>query len=237
MNDYEENIMESAAEVEALLISSIADLFAEVIIPYYGKTTRDGVKLGPKWWSQKLEAEGIIMTPNAIELRFRRSKANSEASRAEPTARYDRARTTLRNQTPERKAEIARELLNEPDVAEQVVQNKAARTSVSRATDEHYRKQAAERAQRTEQKTNADPVGQRIDSARAVNDLGEACERFSRDGNEALRRVGELPESERYWLTGAVDRAEATARAARRYLELGRSEIDTEINALLENGA
>lgn len=147
----------------------------------------------------------------------------------------------IRNMPPERKAEVARELLADPEVADKALNTPEARTpgsaaskavgNVARAT---MNRQQAE-LERTERKIIEDPVSRRIDSNQAINDLGTACERFSREGNEALRRAGELPDGERYWLTGAVDRAEQTLRAVRRYLELGRSEIDAELQALLDS--
>jgi hypothetical protein len=146
------------------------------------------------------------------------------------------ARNRARTLPPEEKAKLAADLISEPDVAEQVVSQPETRRSINRATDVHDRRKAEQRAQRTEKIENQDQVGKRIDNLKAVTELGEVHERYSRDGNEALRRIGELPDSERYWLTGAVDRAEATLRAARRYLELGRSEIDAELDHIIKNG-
>jgi hypothetical protein len=242
MSNYEERIMETAAEIEALLINSINELFAEVIFPNYGKVTSDGIKLGPTWWSQKFEAQGIVMTAHAIESRVSRwrqktmSEAESDLTRAEPNSRYGRAINTLRNQPAERKAEIARELLAQPEVAAQVVTDKQARATVNRAADDYYQRQASERADRTERKAAEDGTDKRVDALLWVNRLGEAQERYSREVNEALRHIGELPESERYWLTGATDRAESSLRATRRYLELGKSEFDAELETLLKNG-
>lgn len=147
------------------------------------------------------------------------------------------ARTKARALPPAEKAKLAAELLEDEQVAEQVVADKRARHNVNKATDEHYRRDAIDRHERTERKAAADPVDRGIDALLWVNRLGEICERFARDGNEALRHVGALPEGERHWLTGSVDRAEATARAARRYLELGKSEFDADLEALLENGS
>jgi hypothetical protein len=48
------------------------------------------------------------------------------------------AKAALRNMPPERKAEVARELLNEPEVAERVVHDSTARENVRRALDERY---------------------------------------------------------------------------------------------------
>jgi hypothetical protein len=148
----------------------------------------------------------------------------------------DRTREGVDRMPAEDKAKLAAELLADEDVAEQVVADKQARHNVTRAANEHYQRQATERTERTERKAAADPTDRSVDALLWVNRLGEAAERWARDGSEALRQVGPLPDSERYWLTGAVDRAEGTVRAARRYLELGNSEINTELEALLENG-
>lgn len=136
----------------------------------------------------------------------------------------------------EQKSDAAKALLAEPEVAEQVIEDKQARAVVNRATDEHYAKKAAARTDRTERKAAEDGTDKRVEALLWVNRLGEAQERYSRDVNEALRHVGELPESERYWLTGATDRAESSLRATRRYAELGKSEFDAELETLLANG-
>jgi len=147
------------------------------------------------------------------------------------------ARAATRRLPAAEKAKLAAELLADDDVAEQVIASKQARSTVTRAADDYYQRQATERSERTERKATGDDIDRRVDARLWVNRLGETCERFSRDGNEALRGVGPLPDSERYWLTGAVDRAEATARAARRYLELGNSEFNAELEAILDGGA
>jgi hypothetical protein len=149
----------------------------------------------------------------------------------------DRVHQGARNLSPEEKAALAAELLHEPEVAEKIIEDETARSRITQATDAHYRRKAVERADRTERKAADDGTDRRVNALVWVNRLGEAAERFYRDSNEALRHVGALPESERYWLTGAIDRAEATVRAARRYLELGKSEFDAELETLLENGA
>ncbi len=61
--------METAAEIEALLVQSVDDLFAEIIFPNYGKVTSDGVTLGPTWWSERdaLLAE-VRWLRNALDL-------------------------------------------------------------------------------------------------------------------------------------------------------------------------
>lgn len=225
-----DRIMETAAEVEALLIRSINELFAAVIFPNYGKVTSDGVTLGPTWWSQKLEAQGIIMTVHAIESRVSRwrqkSRSETDAGLAYEPDYYQRDAV--------RRAKRA--ITDNPELASTLIEDPETRRALNRAAFDHDIQQAKQRTQRTERIEKQDPIGQRIDNLKTVTELGEVCERFSRDGNEALRKIGDLPESERFWLTGSIDRAEATVRAARRYLELGRSEIDAELRNLVENG-
>jgi hypothetical protein len=149
----------------------------------------------------------------------------------------DRARQSITHLDSEDKARLAAELLADDEVAEHVVTDRQARTAVTRATDDYYQRQAVERTERTERMAAGDDTDRRVDALLWVNRLGEEAERWSRGGNEALRHIGALPESERYWLTGAIDRAEATTRAARRYLELGKSEFDAELESLLDSGS
>jgi hypothetical protein len=145
------------------------------------------------------------------------------------------AAQAIRNLSPERKAEVARELLAEPEVAEKVIEDKVVRQTVTRATDRHYEKAAAERAERTERKTTEDPVARRLESREAILDLQQACNQFVRRVEEGLRRAGDLPDSERFWFAGEVNRVGQAHQALQRYLELGRSEIDAQLQALLDS--
>jgi hypothetical protein len=147
-----------------------------------------------------------------------------------------RARSDIRRLPPEEKAKLAAELISEPDVAEQVVSQPETRRSINRATDVHDRREAEQRAQRTERIQNQDEVGQRLDNLAWVTMLGEAAERWARDAGEALRHIDRLPDSEKHWLTGATDRADSAVRATRRLIELGQPEMDAELRHLVENG-
>jgi len=211
----------------------------------YEATTEGG-------YSFKAFAEAVGVVGTTVSRQARMWAENAEAAGAHDRPSYAEAwrdvtgdqRTTAddtrgraRNLPATERAKLAAELLADKDVAEQVVTDKQARHNITRAADQHYQRQATERTERTERKAAGDPTDQRVDALLQVNRLGEACERFSRDGNDALRHVGPLPDSERYWLTGSVERAETTVRAARRYLELGDSEINTELADLLDNEA
>jgi hypothetical protein len=142
-------------------------------------------------------------------------------------------RTGPTSSTEDRAAAV-RDLLTDPEVAAQVIEDKAARQTVGRAIGEHYRKAATDRTVRTERIANTDDVDRRTDALLWVNRLGEWAERGAREGDEILRHVGDLPAPEEHWLRGAIDRIEATVRAARRYLDLGRSEVDAELQNLIE---
>jgi len=225
-----EKIMETAAEIEALLISSIEALFSEVIFPNYGKVTSDGVKLGPTWWTQKLEAQGIVMAVHAIESRVSRwrKRTRSETESDLTSSPTDNQAASIRS------AKSA--LRQHPELAGAFVEDPEIRRALNRAVDEHDRRQAGKRAQRTERKQNQDEVGQRLDNLAWVTLLGEAAERWARDAGEALRHIDRLPDSEKYWLTGATDRADSAVRATRRLIELGQPEMDAELRHLVENG-
>ncbi|MGH9251971.1 MAG: hypothetical protein ACRD0W_21005, partial [Acidimicrobiales bacterium] len=117
---------------EALLVQSIDDLFAEIIFPNYGKITSDGMTLGPTWWAQKLEAQGIVISIHAIESRVSRwrQRARSEAESGLATSptpvhtgNVRGAKSAIR-----RHPELAGELVNDPDVLQ----------AVRRALDERY---------------------------------------------------------------------------------------------------
>jgi ParB-like chromosome segregation protein Spo0J len=57
-----------------------------------------------------------------------------------------------------------------------------------------------------------------LDNRRAILDLGAAHERYVRDSSDARRRVGDLPDEERPWLTAAVARAEVVLQATEDWL-------------------
>jgi len=79
-----EVIAESAADVAALIPRYSWELMNEgqrdalmegIVLPRYGKTTSDGVAMGPTWWGHLVRA-----TPNAVQKRVHRLQARAIAA-------------------------------------------------------------------------------------------------------------------------------------------------------------
>lgn len=90
-----------------------------------------------------------------------------------------------------------------------------------------------ERVRRAERKAETDPIPAKIDSRVALLDLARALSTFNRDTGDVLRRVGDLPDIDRTLLTEALERAEITLAAVRRFVETGKSDLDAGIEAIL----
>jgi hypothetical protein len=152
-----EQIEMTSGQVEALLIGSIGELFDQIVLPNYGKTTSDMVTLGPSWWSQKLGAQGIVMTADAIKHRVlrlqqkTRSGAESEGTSAVPT---ENQRGSVRSARAVVRAhpEMAGELVRDPDVREAITKALddqravAFSAGVTPETEDHIQKMRQEHA-------------------------------------------------------------------------------------------
>jgi hypothetical protein len=77
-----------------------------------------------------------------------------------------------------------------------------------------------------------DEVDRRMESSRAIENLIAACDTYAKMVNGLLLYAGELPEAQRPWLQATVDRVVAATALLARYVDLGRSEIDSELAAL-----
>jgi hypothetical protein len=149
-------------------------------------------------------------------------------------------RRVIEHGTSETKAELVRELLAEPEVAEKALNTPEARTpgsiaakavgNVARATENRYE---ANR-QRTEQKKAADPIARRMDENVALLDLQLAINTFVRKANELLPQVGSVAASERYWLNGETERLEAVTKQVRYLADHGETRTDAELRKITE---
>jgi hypothetical protein len=147
----------------------------------------------------------------------------------EHDSEYQRkAHQAIRNMPPERKAEVAAELLTEPEVAEQVIADPAARAATGRALDEHYNR---ERRLREQETPTAPPsthdfaievlVRLRAISAAIKNATDLILSGPQLDAADDLRAVIA-------WQTNALGILDAALA--------GRSDMDAELAKILEEG-
>lgn len=108
VKEKEEALDETAEEVERILVENLDELFDVVIVPRYGKATKDGVTLGPTWW-----AERIGMTPNAVTKRVQRCRSERQSQKPS-TLPIRRAKSDLR------KPGVVGEVMKDPGVREAV---------------------------------------------------------------------------------------------------------------------
>lgn len=237
-----EHLTETAAEIEALLIGSIQDVFTEIIFPNYGKATSDGVTLGPTWWSQRLEAQGIVMTPNAVKDRMKREKARSAAESERSHAPTTGHKSVIRGAKSalRKHPELAEKLLDDPAVREAatkaLVNDPQSRHEIRKAAETAAERDYLVEQERTVRKRAADPVGRRMDENIALLDLQKVINKFVREATKLLPQVGRVVDSERYWLNGEADRLEAVTSEIRHLADHGETRTDTELHALLGEG-
>lgn len=171
--------------------------------------------------------EAPVKTVDAIR------RASGKAGTDGPAAQI------ARGWSPEQKAEAAREILADPDVADEVFNTPdrrepgsataRARSNVTRAFD----RSRDEDARRSEQRSASDNVGHKMSERSAQQNLAAACDAFAVAVADELRRAGPLQDSERRWLFEAAARSGAAQAAVLSYIETGRSEVDAALDDLL----
>lgn len=144
-------------------------LMVKVVLPRYGKTTKDGTKLGPTWWAEAIGAE----TPAVIRGRVGRLKSRSEGVSERPAPWIEN-----------RGLRAAKQALRDPQLAAEVLSDPTARAIASSAIDRHHREAPAPRPQRKE-----DPT---LEMVSAMMDMDRSMSRLIENANGA-RRQGFLP--------------------------------------------
>jgi hypothetical protein len=157
-----------------------------------------------------------------------RLEPDSEVTRAQ-----DQAQRTVRNLPPERKAEVARELLAEPTVAEQVVRDPDARRTVRQATD-RYDTEHQERA-----KQNYELREPRSVQIGAMADMQYALTKARTAMSDALEAADTLAAYN--WPDESRQAAEVLVRRVSASVELFLArlhgeDLDEELKALVEGG-
>lgn len=169
-----------------------------------------------------------------------------------------RALSEARNARPEIKAQMIRELAGDaqvPSEAQQAAfQTLAARPAVaeevanfgsatSRAVVDLNQRAHEARVERRERREQADPVARQFAEQRAVLDLQSACarftgdiERFAREVAEIMPRTGLAGADELFWIREVMERSRSVLAQVERYVETGRSDIDTFLAEVLSKG-
>jgi hypothetical protein len=150
------------------------------------------------------------------------TKAMATAIKADPVA-AEAARTALAQRPAEERAQHVRQNLADPEIADKVIKDPETAGHVSRA--QIRREQARVREGQEWRERNLPPetgnANRRLGERDAQVVLGQICDRFAKDLGEALPGAGVLAENERFWLTGARDRAANALAALSSYLEKG----------------
>lgn len=141
-----------------------------------------------------------------------------------------RSLSTIRKASPERKAEVARELLSDPEVTQAVVADRDAGTAIFKAQTQRVQDERERVARK--RAANPDPVREQLDEQIALHDLQLAINGFVRKANDLLQQVGVVPASERHWLNGEAERLEAVTQQVRYLADHGETRTDAELRAL-----
>jgi preprotein translocase subunit SecD len=164
------------------------------------------------------------------------TEARSGTAGAPTTAdqRQQEAVTAVRSMPPERKAEVVREALAEPEVAEQVVRHTPTRTNLAKAehtVDREQQHTARERYELAEPRSHQ--IGAIADAEYALTKARQAFE----DAAEAADTLTahDWPDNSKERVTILTQRALAAGELVRAKVE-GRN-LDEELAALLEGDA
>jgi hypothetical protein len=127
------------------------------------------------------------------------------------------------NWTPDQKAEAAREILADPDMADQVLADQdtshAAGAALVRKAQARVREGKEWRDRNLPPETR--DVNRRLGERDTQLALGQICDKFAKDIAEALPGAGVLAENERFWLSGARDNAANALAALSDYIQNG----------------
>jgi hypothetical protein len=198
------------------------ELMAKVVLPRYGKTTADGVKLGPTTWAQMFGAGSNVIANRVLRLRESEKRAAETITRTEPEwkrASRRHAKLVLREADPDELAELFR---SDERIATNVA--KAAQRSQETRQDEVRR----------EQKERAPDLVHRA----GFNEVAGELLRIKRAYGSALNTARELKLDS--WEAEAL--AEQVAGIAaigdwfRSFLESGSRGFDQDLEDLLAEG-
>jgi hypothetical protein len=153
--------------------------------------------------------------------------------------RRDQVSQALAEMPAEERAEVARDALADPDVADRVFNapdrrqpgsaTATARGNAARA----FERSREEDARRSEQRSASDPAGRTMSERSAQQNIAAACDLFAKTVADEMRRAGPLQDGERPWLADAAARSGAAQAAVMQYVDTGRSEIDAALDDLL----
>lgn len=207
---------------------------------YLGKVTSDGIKIT---WARYGEAVGT--TGGALEHHYRRSRdqITSPGSSQYEAISLRTARRIAKDQSLPvgQRAALAQELLADPEVAEQALDVRKARDpasvpakavgNVAKAMIQNRNHSQAQ----VERRQVESPVARANAEFKSISNLKAALYRHAREVAETLAGAGELDEAERAFLVNALEASEEQNQKVRRYIELGRTEFDVELESLLES--
>jgi hypothetical protein len=149
------------------------------------------------------------------------------------TARQENARQAVRNMPPEQKAEVVREALAEPEVAERIVRDTPTRAQLSRAEDKVDREMQHTAKERYElNNPRSVQIGAYADLSYALTKARTALE----DAREAADTL-----AANQWPDRSRENAEVLGQRVHAALELywatvRGEQLDAELQALLEGG-
>lgn len=145
----------------------------------------------------------------------------------------------VENWTTAQRAEAARQMLAEPQVADAVFADPEVHGHIMQAQIRHNREQmqaGIERAAAANASPGTRQVNHRLSERSAQLHLGKLCDDFATGIAENLPSAGQLADSERFWLSGARDRAATALAALSDYLETGNTGLDAELENILRGG-
>jgi len=149
-----------------------------------------------------------------------------------PHSAYTPPADAVRDMQPERKAEVARELLADPAVADQVVSDPAFGKNVWDARVRKERTRQAEVQRTLSDNPDLGQANRKLGDTDAQLSLGQVLSKFAAGVAEVLPRCGPVNEGERFWIEGARDRAQLALNAVNEYLATGELISDDELTRM-----
>lgn len=156
----------------------------------------------------------------------------------------DRGASAVQVMPPERKAELARELLADPAVADAAFNRPDHRLPGSETSQilgnvagAQIRAEKAKVIDRQSSGTGQTrEINRNLSERSAQLALGKACDDFTEAVSRNLPLAGALADGERFWLSGACDRSGVAQAALRDYVESGKADLDAELAKLSGQG-